>query len=82
MAYSNPRPFHGLMAKLSVGFDRYELLDQFGWYRNMLGLWVNPRQNDYMSIREIRSLNLAQLEYKLKHGSRAMLPDSMTTATM
>ncbi len=51
------------------------LLESYGWYRGMTGLWVHPHLLDTMSSREIRKYSLPQLKYKLQHGSLAELPE-------
>lgn len=60
-----------------MGRERRSMLESRGWYRNVLGGWVHPHCMDVMSRREILALSPAQLDYKLKHGSRAMLPPGL-----
>lgn len=54
-----------------------KILEGFSWYRTATGKWVHPHQLDYMSWWEIRKLSPAQLEYKLRHGSQANLPERL-----
>lgn len=60
-----------------IGSQRHQLLQQYGWYRNMAGSYAHPHCLDWMSSKEIRALTVEQLEYKLQHGSRAALPSNL-----
>ena len=54
------------------------LLESYGWYRNMHGGYTHPHAMDYMGLLEVCRYTPKQLEYKLKHGSRSVLPDELT----
>lgn len=60
-----------------IGSQRRQLLQRYGWYKNIVGSYVHPHCMDWMSLREIRELTVEQLEYKLQHGSRAQLPSNL-----
>ncbi len=57
--------------------EKKKLLENYGWYHNMRMGYTHPHAMDYMSIREINRYNLKQLEYKLKYGSQAVLPENL-----
>lgn len=79
MKHDAPRPRNGVRfyERLVIGPDRKALLESHAWCRNVLGGWVHPHCMDLMSRQEILALTPAQLDYKLRHGSRAMLPPEL-----
>lgn len=64
-------------SSIFIGSKKRKLLDSYSWYRNMHGGWTHPHIIDWMSFWEILKLTPTQLEYKLKHGSQAILPEEL-----
>lgn len=73
VSVSRYRP-HRVIGRFLVSREKRELLESYGWYRNMHGGWTHPHAMDYMNFWEIWKFTPKQLEYKLKHGSCAILP--------
>lgn len=66
-----------LLSHLADAGKKKDLLRQYGWYRNMNGGWTHAHCMDHMTAAEVVTLSPGQLEYKLKHGSAAKLPDNI-----
>lgn len=64
-----------LVGSIVISKEKKELLESYGWYRNMTGGYAHPHGIDYMTFMEIYGYTIEQLEYKLKHGSEAELPE-------
>jgi len=73
----DPHPIKTIMNKLLIGKERYKLLEDRGWFKNILGGWTDSHCRDYMSRSEIVSLTPKQLKYKLEHGSCSVLPPDL-----
>lgn len=69
--------FQRLVGRIAIARKKKELLSRHGWYRNIKGGYAHPHAMDYMSIWEIHRYTPEQLEYKLKHGSMAELPQEL-----
>lgn len=63
--------------RLVIGRERHEILTAHGWYKNIVGGWTHPHLMDWMPRSQILKLTPAQLEYKLTHGSKSELPDTL-----
>lgn len=70
------RRFKNWLKLADIGRKR-TLLKHYGWYRNLYGGWTHGHMLDYMEPVEIARLTPAQLEYKLQHGSMAILPNEL-----
>lgn len=68
-----------LLGRFAISKAKVKLLESCGWYRNMMGGYTHPHAMDFMTFREIQGLDLKQLEYKLKHGSQAVLPADLVS---
>lgn len=68
---------HRFIGSLTISRNKMELLESYGWYRNIRGGYAHPHGMDYMSFREIHGYTLEQLEYKLQHGSMSKLPEHL-----
>lgn len=66
-----------MIRKMRNWIRKHKLLESYGWYRNMRGEWEHPHQLDSMTIWDVRRFTPEQLEYKLKHGSQATLPENL-----
>lgn len=75
----NKKPRNTLkpLERAFLGAERKTMLESRNWYRNLAGGWTHPHCMDFMSRREILALSPAQLDYKLRHGSRAALPPEL-----
>lgn len=67
--------FLRLCNRIFVSRRKKAILERHSWYRTASGKWAHPHAMDYMTRREIIRLTPTQLEYKLKHGSQAKLPE-------
>lgn len=66
-----------LMGHISISRQKKQLLEKYGWYRNIVGGYAHPHGIDWMGPLEIAMLSPKQLEYKLKNGSEADLPEEL-----
>ena len=71
--------FSRICNNLFTSRQKTRRLERYDWYKTITGGWAHPHAIDRMSRHEIRRLNIEQLEYKLKHGSQAPLPDYLRT---
>lgn len=65
------------MGSLQIARAKRKLLESYGWYRNVKGGYCHPHGMDYMTAEEIHSSTLRQLEFKLKRGSMAKIPENL-----
>ncbi|MCM1215471.1 MAG: hypothetical protein NC548_13240 [Lachnospiraceae bacterium] len=79
MSYSSrdPHPIRTFLDKFFIGKERYELLENYGWFKSMFGGWTDSHCRDHMSYSEIVSLTPDRLRYKLEHGSMSILPPEL-----
>lgn len=68
---------HRILGRLASMGEKRKILEDYGWYRNMHGGWTHPHSMDCMTFVEIWKYNSKELEYKLRHGSKAPLPVSL-----
>lgn len=64
-----------ILSRIFISGEKKNLLERHSWYRTVTGGWAHPHAIDFMTRHEIMKLSPDQLEYKLKHGSQAILPE-------